>query len=216
MHDAHNVVADIISTTGNNGVRAVYLDLADLASVRAFADGWEGPLDVLINNAGVMACPLARTERGWEMQIATNHLGHFALALGLHDALAAGQPARVVSVSSSAHHRSGIVFDDIHYERRRYDAWEAYGQSKTANVLFAVAATKLWRNDGITLNALMPGGIRTNLQRHVDPAELERMRTATGVDHRFKSTQQGAATSVLLAASRGTPSPQSPTRNGAS
>ena len=100
------------------------------------------------------------------MQFATNHLGHFALALGLHDALAAAGGARIVSVSSAAHLRSPVVFDDIHFAFRPYDPWLAYGQSKTANVLFAVEATRRWAGDGITANALMPGAIPTNLQRH--------------------------------------------------
>ena len=99
------------------------------------------------------------------MQFATNHLGHFALALGLHDALAAAGDARVVSVSSSAHLGSPIVFDDIQFNRREYTPWAAYAQSKTANVLFAVEASKRWGEDGITVNALMPGAIRTRLQR---------------------------------------------------
>ncbi|MBO0850573.1 MAG: SDR family NAD(P)-dependent oxidoreductase, partial [Pseudonocardia sp.] len=157
--------ADIVESTGNKAVLLAELDLADQASVAAFVAGWDGPLHILVNNAGVMASPLMRTPRGWEMQFATNHLGHFALAIGLHDALAAAGGARIVSVSSSAHHRSPVVFSDIHFERREYDPWLAYGQSKTANVLFAVEATKRWAADGIRANALMPGGIRTNLQR---------------------------------------------------
>ena len=125
---------------------------------------------MLVNNAGVMASPETRTPEGWELQFATNHLGHFALALGLHDALAADGAGRIVAVSSAAHRRSPVVFEDIHFERRAYDPWLAYGQSKTANVLFAVEATRRWAGDGITANALMPGGIVTNLQRHMDPA----------------------------------------------
>jgi NAD(P)-dependent dehydrogenase (short-subunit alcohol dehydrogenase family) len=137
------------------------------------------------------------------MQFATNHLGHFALALGLHEALAAAGRARIVSVSSSGHLRSPVVFDDLHYEFRDYDPFGAYGQSKTANVLFAVEATRRWVEDGITANALMPGGIATQLQRHVGGAEymrqaVERFRQAGSV---LKTVEQGAATSVLLATS---------------
>jgi NAD(P)-dependent dehydrogenase (short-subunit alcohol dehydrogenase family) len=143
-----------------------------------------------------------RAPQGWEMQFATNHFGHFALATGLHPALRAAGRARVVSVSSSAHHRSGIVFDDIHFEHRAYDPFLAYGQSKTANVLFAVEASKRWASDGITVNALMPGGIRTNLQRYVPDEELERMRAAAGASAmQWKTPEQGAATSVLVATS---------------
>jgi NAD(P)-dependent dehydrogenase (short-subunit alcohol dehydrogenase family) len=170
--------------------------------VAAFVAAWDGPLHILVNNAGVMASPLMRTPEGWEMQFATNHLGHFALATGLHDALALAGNARIVSVSSSAHHRSPVVFDDIHFERREYEPWSAYGQSKTANVLFAVEASKQWASDGITANALMPGGIRTNLQRHVSEEELDRLRSAAGAaTAKWKTQEQGAATSILVATS---------------
>src|SRR5919107_1167502 len=143
------VAAQIIESTGNNHVFVAPLELADRASVRAFAATWDGPLHILVNNAGVMAEPLNRTPEGWEHQFATNHLGHFGLALGLHDALAAAGDARVVAVSSSAHLRSDVHFDDIHFEHRPYDEWAAYGQSKTANILFAVEAAKRWASDGI-------------------------------------------------------------------
>jgi NAD(P)-dependent dehydrogenase (short-subunit alcohol dehydrogenase family) len=120
----------------------------------------------------------------------------------LHDALAAAGGARIVSVSSSAHHRSPVVFEDIHFEHRPYEPWTAYGQSKTANVLFAVEATRRWAGEGITANALMPGGIRTNLQRYVSDEELERLRAAAGgAELRWKTPQQGAATSVFVATS---------------
>src|ERR1700754_1400178 len=160
------VAAGIIESTGNNHVFVAPIELADRASVRAFAASWDGPLHILVNNAGVMAEPLTRTPEGWEHQFATNHLGHFGLALGLYDALAAAGDARVVSVSSSAHLRSDVHFDDIQFDHRPYDPWSAYGQSKTANVLFAVEAAKRWASDGIIANAVMPGGIRTALQRH--------------------------------------------------
>jgi NAD(P)-dependent dehydrogenase (short-subunit alcohol dehydrogenase family) len=165
-------------------------------------EAWDGPLHVLVNNAGVMASPETRTPDGWELQFATNHLGHFALALGLHDALAAAGNARIVAVSSAAHRRSRVVFDDIHFERRAYEPWAAYGQSKTANVLFAVEATRRWASDGIAVNALMPGGIMTNLQRHVDAATRAEWTTSRSLgDLRIKTPEQGAATSVLLATS---------------
>ncbi len=179
------------------------LDLSDLTSVRAFVEAWSGPLHILVNNAGVMAIQaLTMSASGHEMQFATNHLGHFALAIGLHDALAAAGGARIVSVSSGGHLRSPVVFDDIDYAFRDYDPFGAYGQSKTANVLFAVEATRRWSSDGILANALMPGGIATPLQRHL-PAHyaddaLAAFRAA-GTD--FKTVEQGAATSTLLAAS---------------
>ena len=177
------------------------LDLLDLGSISAFVRDWSGPLDLLFTNAGVMALPeLRRTDHGWETQFATNHLGHFALATGLHDALAAAGSARVVSVSSSGHLRSPVVFEDLHFTDRAYDPWLAYGQSKTANVLFAVEATRRWADHGITANALMPGGIMTNLQRHVSREVTDRWeqgrRDGTVT---FKTPQQGAATSLVAA-----------------
>jgi NAD(P)-dependent dehydrogenase (short-subunit alcohol dehydrogenase family) len=199
---AQPVAEDIVATTGSKQVLVAPLDLADQASVASFVAAWEGPLDILVNNAGVMASPEMRTPQGWELQFATNHLGHFALATGLHRALAAAGRARVVSVSSSAHLRSPVVFDDIHFRERAYDPWLAYGQSKTANVLFAVEATRRWADDGITVNAVMPGGIRTNLQRYVSDEELARLRAQTGpAAPNWKTPEQGAATSVLVGTS---------------
>jgi NAD(P)-dependent dehydrogenase (short-subunit alcohol dehydrogenase family) len=193
---------DIVASSGHKRVLVAPLDLADQATVTAFVKNWDGPLHILINNAGVMASPLMRTPEGWEMQFATNHLGHFALANGLHGALAAAGGARIVSVSSSAHLRSPVVFDDIHFREREYEPWLAYGQSKTANVLFAVEATKRWAADGIYANALMPGGIRTNLQRYVTDDELDRLRAQAGAGSAsWKTPEQGAATSVLVAVS---------------
>ncbi|NYF54388.1 SDR family NAD(P)-dependent oxidoreductase [Micromonospora purpureochromogenes] len=191
---------DITDTTGNDRILVAPLDLADQSSVAGFVRTWDGPLHILVDNAGIMASPEMRTPQGWEMQFATNHLGHFALATGLHRALAVAGGARVVSVSSAAHLRSPVVFDDIHFTRRPYDPWEAYGQSKTANVLFAVELTRRWADDGITSNALMPGAIRTNLQRYISEEELNRMRAQSGGGAAYwKSTEQGAATSVLVA-----------------
>jgi NAD(P)-dependent dehydrogenase (short-subunit alcohol dehydrogenase family) len=187
--------ADIVQTTGNRAVRVARIELTDLASVAAFVADWEGPLHLLVNNAGVMAMPEEHTPEGWEMQFAANHLGHFGLAVGLHDALAAGAPSRIVALSSSAHLRSPLVWDDIHYAFRAYDPIGAYGQAKTANALFAVGATARWAGDGITANAVMPGAIVTNLQRHLGVANM-----ATPPELR-KSPAQGAATSVLAATS---------------
>jgi NAD(P)-dependent dehydrogenase (short-subunit alcohol dehydrogenase family) len=187
---------DIAATTGGAAPHVAPLDLTDPASIAAFTASWDGPLHILVTNAGVMACPEQYTAQGWEWQFATNHLGHFALATGMHDALAADGAGRIVVVSSTGHQTSPVVFDDVNFAFRPYDPWLAYGQSKTANVLFAVEATRRWSSDGITANALMPGAIYTNLQRHTGgrgsgkaPVEL------------LKSPQQGAATSVLLATS---------------
>jgi NAD(P)-dependent dehydrogenase (short-subunit alcohol dehydrogenase family) len=200
--------ADITTDTGNEALHVGRLDLADPASVSDFVSSWEGPLDILVNNAGVMALPkLQPTPQGWEMQFATNHLGHFALAHGLHDALVASGDARIVSLSSRGHLISPVVFDDINFANRAYDPWLAYGQSKTANVLFAVGATERWAGERIYANAVHPGAIPTNLSRHMDPEQVARMReaaeftTGEGVRIRFKTIEQGAATSVLVATS---------------
>jgi NAD(P)-dependent dehydrogenase (short-subunit alcohol dehydrogenase family) len=189
-----DVVRSIRESTGNDAVHLTALDLADQASVRALVDGWTGPLHVLVNNAGIMAVPeLQRTPEGWEMQFATNFLGHYALTVGLHDALASAGGARIVSVSSIGHQMSPVVFDDLHYRFRPYDPWTAYGQSKTADVLLAVEATRRWSGDKIVANSLNPGAIATGLQKHTGglrtPEEFR------------KTVEQGAATSVLLAAS---------------
>jgi NAD(P)-dependent dehydrogenase (short-subunit alcohol dehydrogenase family) len=186
--------ADIAATTGRADVAVAALELIDPASVAAFASAWEGPLDILVNNAGIMMTPEQRTPHGWELQFATNHLGHFALARALHGALAAAGAARIVVVSSTGHLYSPVIFDDLHFRFRPYDPLLAYGQSKTAAILFAVGATARWAADGITANALNPGAIATNLQRHVGG----KLRTPP---ERQKTPEQGAATSVLLATS---------------
>jgi NAD(P)-dependent dehydrogenase (short-subunit alcohol dehydrogenase family) len=195
--------ADLAKRTGNT-VRVAPLDLADQATIARFVADWQGPLHILVDNAGIMATPELRTPQGWEMQFATNHLGHFALTTGLHDALVAADDARVVVVSSRGHLNGAVLFDDIHFDQYPYDKWQAYSQSKTANVLFAVEAARRWKSDGITVNALTPGRIRTNLMRHIGdetsanaPASFQ----ATNPEMRWKTLEQGAATSVLLAAS---------------
>jgi NAD(P)-dependent dehydrogenase (short-subunit alcohol dehydrogenase family) len=200
--------AEIAAATGN-AVRVGRLDLADQASVAAFVANWSGPLSLLINNAGVMLPELQRTPEGWEMQFATNHLGHFALAVGLHDALAASGKARIVSLSSVGHRRSPVVFDDINFTSRPYDPGLAYGQSKTANVLFAVEATQRWGNEGITANAVHPGTVATtNLNGHVDAEVLAHLQASAPYADAFdaskvkyKTAEQGAATSVFVATS---------------
>jgi NAD(P)-dependent dehydrogenase (short-subunit alcohol dehydrogenase family) len=184
--------------------RVARLDLADPDSVASFVRAWTEPLDILVNNAGVMALPqLTRTTAGYEMQFATNHLGHFALATGLHRWLAAAKGASVVSVASIGHLFSPVVFDDLHYHFRPYDQWTSYGQSKAANVLFAVGAARRWADDGIAVNALMPGNVAsTALARHMGANDLANFGETTALAlPPVKTIEQGAATSVLLAAS---------------
>ncbi|HUQ59808.1 SDR family NAD(P)-dependent oxidoreductase [Lentzea sp.] len=202
LEAGREVASALSASTGNEKILVAPLELASQESVKAFARAWDGPLHLLVNNAGVMAPPLTRTPEGWELQFATNHFGHFALTLGLFDALRA-EGARVVNVSSAGHLSSPVVFDDIHYERREYDRWQSYGQSKTANILFGVEAGARWASEGITMNALMPGGILTALQRHITPEELEERRRLRGGDRpmRFKTPEQGAATTLVLAVS---------------
>jgi len=200
--------ADIQATTGRDDVAVARLDLTDRSTIDAFTADWTQPLHILVNNAGVLALPeRTTTPEGWEAQFAANYLGHAALALGLHDALAAARGARVVVVSSSAHLLSPVVFDDIQFTSRPYDAMSAYAQSKTAAILFTVALAKKWAADDITANALHPGGVVTNIQRHFDQATLRSVGAVDDHDRLievppgWKSRQQGAATSVLLAAS---------------
>ena len=204
--EAGRKVADGIAATLPDAapVQVGQLDLADPASVAGFVRAWSGPLHILVNNAGVMALPkLTRTAAGYEMQFATNHLGHFALTSGLHRWLAAADGARVVAVSSIGHLFGPVVFDDLHYRFRPYDQWTSYGQSKSAIVLFAVAAAQRWAGVGIVVNALMPGNIAsTALARHMGPDDLANFGKETDLTlPPVKTIEQGAATSVLLAAS---------------
>jgi NAD(P)-dependent dehydrogenase (short-subunit alcohol dehydrogenase family) len=188
------IAQDLRDLTGNGAVDVGQLDLVDRTSVASFVDQWTGPLHILVNNAGVMALPdLQRTVRGCEFHFAANYLGHFQLALGLHDALRAADGARVVSVSSTGHLWSPVVFDDLFFRFRPYDPWLAYGQSKTANVLLAVEIGRRWAADGIESNALNPGAIATGLQQYSGGLK-------TPEEFR-KTVPQGASTSVLLAAS---------------
>ncbi|MFI7277926.1 SDR family NAD(P)-dependent oxidoreductase [Streptomyces sp. NPDC049879] len=191
---------------GIPGVETDALDLADLASVRSFAERFlraHPTVDIVINNAGIMACPETRVGPGWEAQFATNHLGHHALVNHLWPAIARGG-ARVVSVSSGAHGITGMRWDDVHFERG-YDRWQAYGQAKTANVLFAVHLDALGRDAGVRAFALHPGAILTPLQRHLAKADM----VAAGwideagdlADPSFKTPEQGAATQVWAATS---------------
>jgi NAD(P)-dependent dehydrogenase (short-subunit alcohol dehydrogenase family) len=191
---------------GSDRVEVDELDLADLASVRAFAERFLASgrsAEIVINNAGIMACPETRVGLGWEAQFATNHLGHYALVNLLWPAIA-HDGARVVSVSSAGHRRSPIRWDDVMFERG-YDKWEAYGQAKTANVLFAVQLDALAKDVGVRAFAIHPGGIRTPLQRHLT---TEEMVAAGWIDEHgnliasgFKTPEQGAATQVWAATS---------------
>lgn len=209
--DAGGRAAADIARTAKAPVTVETLDLADLSSVRDFTARWgDHPLHVLINNAGVMACPQSDTADNLEMQIGTNHFGHYLLAVGLVPALLAGaragaqtgRAARVVALSSIGHRRSPVHFEDVNYRYRPYDKWEAYGQSKTADSLFAVGFNQRFRDQGITANAVMPGGIMTPLQRHLSREEMIEfgwIDEKGEVNARFKTPEQGASTSVWAA-----------------
>ncbi|MFN3523473.1 MAG: oxidoreductase [Phenylobacterium sp.] len=199
--------AEINESAGAPRASTARLDLSSLASVAEFAEHWgDAPLHVLVNNAGVMACPQSYTADGLEMQIGTNHFGHFLLSMllarALMNAAEEGRTARVVALSSIGHRRSPIIWEDTHYRARPYDKWEAYGQSKTANALFAVGFNARFAELGVTANAVMPGGIMTPLQRHLPREEMIAMgwmNEAGEVRQGFKTPEQGASTSVWAA-----------------
>ena len=194
-----------VAAKNGGGVELLQLDLASLASVRAAADKLQKagkPLDLVINNAGVMACPLMRTADGFEMQFGTNHLGHFVLTNRIASLLHAG--SRVVALSSAGHRYANVDLDDPNFVRTPYDPWAAYGRSKTANVLFAVAFDQRHRDRGVRATAVHPGGIQTELARHLSEADLAAQLQRLNADLlargkpplKLKSVPQGAATSV--------------------
>lgn len=199
------VAAALRRETQSEKIEFRSLDLASLQSVKSFVTDFlklRRELHLLINNAGIMAAPLAYTDAGLESQFGTNHIGHFFLTIGLLPALKAAGKARVVSLSSGGHRRSEVHFDDINFRHRAYDPWLAYGQSKTANILFAVGMARRFAPDGITTNAVHPGGIMTGLQKHVPHDEQIKMGwiDETGTPNpRMKTTEQGAATSIWAA-----------------
>lgn len=196
---------DILLTNPGSKVEVMELDLASLASVRDFADAFlasHDSLDILINNAAVMATPQGATSDGFELQFGTNHLGHFELFRELLPALRENGGARVVALSSIGHRRSNVIFDDPNFERREYEKWSAYGQSKTACSLFALGVTQRFANEGIFANAVHPGGIITGLQKSLSFDEQQAMGwfDAEGnINERFKTVSQGASTSLWAA-----------------
>lgn len=198
---------EINRSLGSANVRAMSLDLGSLDSVRRFAADYvsDNPqLHILINNAAVMACPESTTTDGFEMQFGTNHLGHFALFQGLKPALIAAQGARVICLSSTGHFISPVHFDDVGFQQREYDPWQSYGQAKTANALMAVGVQLHHADDGIEAFAVHPGGIMTNLQRHMSAEEIKSrgwVDDQGNVNELFKTPEQGASTSTWAATS---------------
>ncbi|MEZ5984965.1 MAG: SDR family NAD(P)-dependent oxidoreductase [Hyphomonas sp.] len=187
------------------------MDLADLASIEKFTREYDETgrgLDILINNAGIMACPLARVGPGWESQFGVNHLGHMAMSLALAPAMQRTEGARLVALSSTGHIRSDIIWDDPNYLERPYDKWEAYGQAKTADALFALGVDRRGRDIGIRAFSVHPGGIFTPLQRHLPEEEMVALgwKAPDGsippmVQAMFKTPEQGASTTVWAATS---------------
>lgn len=196
---------DLADVTG--AVEILALDLSDPASIDACAAEVARRTDslaILINNAAIMACPLARDARGFESQFATNHLGHFQLTARLWPLLAAAQGARVVSISSIGHRLHGLSIEDPHFQHRDYDKWLAYGQAKSANALFALELDRLGAAHGVRAFAVHPGGIATPLQRHLTMDEQKAMGwydEAGNLNAMFKTPAEGAATSVWCATS---------------
>jgi NAD(P)-dependent dehydrogenase (short-subunit alcohol dehydrogenase family) len=196
--------ATIRESVPNADIEIAVLDLFDLDSVRRGAKDIASRfprIDRLINNAGVMACPIGRTAQGLDTQLGTNHLGHFVLTARLIPSLLAGAPARIVNLSSAGHRLSPFRFDDPFFEKDDYNKWVAYGQAKTANVLFSVALDKRFKDRGIRSYAVHPGAIRTELGRHMDENDVKDL-----MDRRkgrspmvYKQVPQGAATTVWAA-----------------
>ena len=187
------------------------MDLANIKTVNQFVEDFSSGhswLDILITNAGVMACPEQRTAQGWEWQFGVNHVGHFVLGVGLMDLMAKANGARLVTLSSLAHRMSGIRFDDIHFTRDPYEKWTAYGQSKTAQSLFAIGVNARMQERGIEAFSVHPGGIFTPLQRHLPNQEMSALgwTDETGAPSEraaklFKTPAQGATTSLWCATS---------------
>ncbi len=194
----------VLTAQPNAQLEAVHLDLADLDNVRTAAQtvlASHKELHLLVNNAGVMACPLLRTAQDFEMQFGTNHVGHFLFTCLLVPALLRGAPARVVNLSSAGHKFAAVNLEDPNYQRRDYDKWQAYGESKTANVLFSVGLEQRLGAQGVHALAVHPGMIMTNLSRHMQPEDMESLiaKAPAGQKKQFKTLEQGSATSVWAA-----------------
>jgi NAD(P)-dependent dehydrogenase (short-subunit alcohol dehydrogenase family) len=200
---------EIRSATGNDQIEVMELDLGSMASIRAFSEAFlakHSRIDLLINNAGVMACPYGETADGLEMQFGTNHIGHFLMTNLLMPAILKGGESgggRIVNLSSRGHHFDTVHFDDPNFESRDYEKWASYGQAKTANIMFSVGLEKRLAGKGVHALAVHPGGIRTNLGRHLTEEDmamlLKRMEENSGESVAFKTVEAGAATTCYAA-----------------
>lgn len=203
MVKGEEVAQGIRASTGNEAVEVMALELGSFASTRAFAEKFlakHDALDILINNAGVMASLFAKTEDGFELQFGTNHLGHFLLTGLLNPALVKAAPSRIVALSSRGHQISPVVFEDINFEQRDYNKWAAYGQSKTANILHAVELERRLGPQGVHAYAVHPGVIQTELSRHLQEEDWDLLRSRMDAGElTLKTIPAGAATSVYAA-----------------
>ncbi len=200
---------EIRAATDGDNIEVMECDLGSMASIRAFADAFlatHDRIDLLINNAGVMACPYGETADGLEMQFGTNHIGHFLMTNLLMPAILKGGASgdsRIVNLSSRGHHLDTVHFDDLKFEKREYDKWAAYGQAKTANIMFSVGLEKRLAGKGVHALAVHPGGIQTNLGRHLTEEDIaflrKRMEENAGESAAFKSVEAGAATTCYAA-----------------
>ena len=210
MGKGEAAAAEIRAATADEKIEVMDLDLGSMASIRAFADAFLARydrIDLLINNAGVMACPYGETADGLEMQFGTNHIGHFLMTNLLMPAILKGAESsgggRIVNLSSRGHHLDTVHFDDLKFESRGYDKWAAYGQAKTANIMFSVGLEKRLAGKGVHALAVHPGGIQTNLGRHLTEEDIaflrKRMEDNAGEGAAFKSVEAGAATTCYAA-----------------
>ena len=194
-----------------NKEKIIKMDLSDLNSVKSFTDSFKesnNKLDLLINNAGIMACPETRIGKNWESQFAINHIGHFLLTKEFMPVMSNTEGARFVSLSSSAHSLTPILWDDIHFENNKYDKWMAYGQSKTASSLIAIEFNNKMQDKGVNGFSVHPGGIMTPLQRHLKNEEMvalgwlkEDGSPSDLAKNFFKTPSQGASTTLWCATS---------------
>ncbi len=197
----NETVTELKALTINEHITAIVMDLSDLSSVQSASKSilaLSPRIDMLINNAGIMACPPERTAQGLEMQLGVNHVAHFLLATLLLPALKAAAPSRVIALTSVAHKFSDVMYDDLNWEKEEYDRMKAYGSAKSANAVFAMEFNRLYAAEGVTANAVHPGLILTELGRHFTAEDSAAM-SSEGM--KLKTIESGAATSVWAAVS---------------
>lgn len=205
LDKANSAAKEVQKESGNGEIFVKKLDLASIDSIKAFAEeilNSEAKLDILINNAGIMRCPHWKTKDGFEMQFGVNHLGHFLLTNLLIDLLKKSAPCRVVNVSSLAHKRGQINFNDLNWEKGTYSPGAAYAQSKLANVLFTRELARRLEGTGVTVNSLHPGAVHTELGRHLGVSKFVELLLSPIIWLVLKTPQQGAQTTIYCAVSK--------------